>query len=265
VSEEITRRLRESAQAYRPDHARMLARVERGLAGPAVRHRTRSFTRSGPRTFLAGLATAGLLATGGFAVAGIVHGPSPSTTATTPTVSPAATPRPTQSDSASPRPTPSDSATAPGSSPTTAAGSSHPAQTTGARPQAGPLWSAGSVDRRSIAYWSQSDLVLRSTQPVTALTLELRIAQTGGVQSTGSWRTLPSDDFTVTAQEVAGALVYRWVLKPGLTLPPGQYEFAAQFNHATGLRDAGGDSYRVDARTPAGSPVAVWGGFVPTR
>ncbi|MEY9836258.1 hypothetical protein [Streptacidiphilus sp. EB103A] len=255
MSEEITRRLRESAQAYRPDRARMLARVERGLAGPVVRHRTRSFTRSGPRTVLAALATAGLLATGGFAVAGIVQGPSPSTTVTTPIVSPSATPRPT----------PSDSAAAPGSSPTTAASSSHPAQTTGARPQAGPLWSAGSVDRRSIVYWSQSDVVLRSTQPVTALTLELRIAQTGGVQSTGNWRTLPSDDFTVTVREVAGALVYRWVLKPGLTVPPGQYEFAAQFNHATGLRDAGGDSYRVDARTPAGSPVAVWGGFVPTR
>ncbi|MEZ0091797.1 hypothetical protein [Streptacidiphilus sp. EB129] len=255
MSEEITRRLRESAQAYQPDHARMLARVERGLTGPAVRHRTRSFTRSGPRTVLAGLATVGLLATGGFAVADIVHGPSPTTTVTTPNDSPSATPHPT----------PSDSATAPGSPPTTAADSSHPAQPTGARPQAGPLWSAGSVDPHSTVYWSQSDLVLKTAQPLTSLTLELRIAQTGGVQSTGSWRTLPVDDFTVTVREVGGALVYRWVLKPGLTVPAGQYEFAAQFNHATGVRDAGADSYRVDARTPAGSMAAVWGGFVPAR
>jgi hypothetical protein len=257
VSEEITRRLRASAQAYQPDHARMLARVERGLAGPAVRHRSRSFTRSGPTTVLAGLATAGLLATGGFAVADIVHGPSPSpsTTVTTPTTSP----------SPASLPTPSDIATAPDSSPTTTTGSPHPVQPTGARPQAGPLWAAGSVDPKSIVYWSQSDLVLRTAQPLAALTLELRIAQTGGVQSTGSWRTLPSDDFTVTVREVGGALVYRWVLKPGLTVPAGQYEFAAQFNHATGLRDAGADSYRVDARTQADSPVAVWGGFAPAR
>ena len=252
MSEEITRRLRESAQAYQPDHARMRARVERGLAGPAVRHRTRSFRRSGPRTVLAGLATAGLLATGGFAVADIVRGPSPTTVVTTPTDSPSATPRPT----------PSPSATSPGSTPTTTGGSSHPAQPTGPRPQAGPLWSAGSVDAHSTVYWSQSDLLLRTAQPLTALTLELRIAQTGGVQSTGSWRTLPVDDFTVTVRAVGGTLVYRWVLKPGLTVPAGQYEFAAQFNHATGVREVAGDSYRVDARTAAGPPLAVWGGFV---
>ena len=64
-------------------------------------------------------------------------------------------------------------------------------------------------------YWAQSDLTLKTAQPLTSLTVELRIAQTGGVQNTGNWRTLPSDDFTVTVQETGGALVYRWVLKPG--------------------------------------------------
>jgi hypothetical protein len=253
VSEEITRRLRESAHAYQPDRARMLARVERGLAGPAARHRTRSFTRSGPRAVLAAAATAGLLTTGGFAVADIVRGPAPTTTVTTPTGTPSATPRPTPSAPAT--------STSTGSSPTATAGGSHSAQPTGARPQAGPLWSAGSVDLHSSVYWSQSDLDLRAAQPLTSLTLEVRIAQTGDVKSTGSWSTLPSSDFTVTVRETGDALVYRWVLKPGLTIPAGQYEFAAQFNHATGVRDAAGDSYRVDARPQADSPTSVWGGF----
>jgi hypothetical protein len=255
VSEEIARRLRESAQAYQPDRARMLARAERGLAGPAIRHRTRPFTRSGPRTVLAALAAAALLATGGLAVADIIHGPAPTATVTTPSGTPSATPRPT----------PSATAASTGPSPTTTAGGSRPAQPTGARPQAGPLWSAGSADPHSTVYWSQSDLALRTAQPLTSLTLELRIAQTGGVRSTGSWSTLPSADFTVTVGESGGALVYRWVLKPGLTVPAGQYEFAAQFNHATGVRDAGGDSYRIDARTQAEFPTAVWGGFAPAR
>ncbi|MEY9871712.1 hypothetical protein ABH931_001185 [Streptacidiphilus sp. MAP12-33] len=131
--------------------------------------------------------------------------------------------------------------------------------------QDGPLWSAGSVDPHSIVYWSQSDLVLRTAQPLTSLTIELRVAQTGGVRNTGTWRTLPSDDFTVTVRQVGATLVYRWVLTPGLTVPAGQYEFAAQFNHAAGVRDAGGDSYRIDARTSGGSPVAVWGGFTAAR
>ncbi|RAG84150.1 hypothetical protein DN069_18495 [Streptacidiphilus pinicola] len=253
MSEEIKRQLRESAQGYQPDRARMLARAERALAGPAVRHRTRTFTRSGRRTVLAAVATAGLLATGGFAVADIVRGPAPTTTVTTPGGTP----------SAAPRPTPSVTVTSTGPSPTPTAAGSHPTQPTGARPQAGPLWSAGSVDAHSSVYWAQGDLQLKTAQPLTSLVVELRVAQTGDVKTTGSWSTLPSSDFTVAVREVGNALVYRWVLKPGLTVPVGQFLFAAQFNHTTGTRDAAGDSYRVDARTQAGSPVSVWGGFAP--
>jgi hypothetical protein len=75
VNEEIARRLREAAEAHRPDRARMLARVERGMAGPAVRHRARPFARSGTRVALAGLAAGGILTTGGLAVAAIVATP----------------------------------------------------------------------------------------------------------------------------------------------------------------------------------------------
>ena len=90
MNEEIARRLREAAEAHRPDRARMLARVQRGMAGPAVRHRARPFARSGTRVALAGFAAAGILATGGLAVAAIVTHSSPPATVTTPaTPSPA--------------------------------------------------------------------------------------------------------------------------------------------------------------------------------
>ncbi len=130
--------------------------------------------------------------------------------------------------------------------------------------QNGPLWSAGSVDSHSNVYWEQNNVTLKTAQPLTSLTVELRIALTGGVQSTGDWRTLPSEDFNVSVQQTGGSLVYRWVLKPGLTVPAGQHEFAAQFNHATSARSAAGDGYRIDAQGPGG-PASVWGGFVPTR
>jgi hypothetical protein len=122
------------------------------------------------------------------------------------------------------------------------------------------------VDQHSTVYWSQGDVLLRTTQPLTSLTVEIRVAQTGGVQSTGNWSTVPnSGDFTVTVRQSGNTLIYRWTLKAGPTLPAGQYLFAAQFNHATGVRDAAHDSYRVDARPQTGSPTAVWGGFTPTR
>ncbi|MEU8844356.1 hypothetical protein AB0D97_35530 [Streptomyces roseus] len=258
MNEDITRRLRDAAEAHQPDRARMLARLERGAADGTVRHRTPSLTRSWPKAALAGLAITATLATGGLAVAGIVRTPPPSDSATTP-----ANPSPTPSS----RPTPSAPTTtpaAPAPTPTTAAPVPRPTPLPSSRVQNGPLSSVGSVDPHSTVYWAQSNLTLKTTQPLTSLTVELRIAQTGGVQNTGNWRTLPSEDFIVTVQENGGALVYRWVLKPGRTVPTGQHEFAGQYNHATGVRDATDDGYRVDAQTPGGS-VAVWGRFTPAR
>ncbi|MFE3037849.1 hypothetical protein ACFXKY_40110 [Streptomyces canus] len=265
MNEDIARQLREAAAAHRPDRARMLARVQRGMAGPAVRHRARPFARPGTRVALAGLAAAGVLATGGLAVAAIVatpsQSPSPSATVTTP-----ATPSPTVS---SPHPTsrrptpvvPAPPTTPGGSRPTPSATSPSP---TVDESQNGPLRSAGSVDQRSTVYWTQSNLALKTTQPLTSLTIEIRIVQTGGVKNTGTWQTLPSDDFTVTVQETGGALVYRWVLKPGRTVPAASHEFAAQFNNGTGVRTAADDRYRVDAQSSGGS-ASVRGGFAPTR
>ncbi|MFF7948869.1 hypothetical protein [Streptomyces griseorubiginosus] len=262
MNEDIDRRLREAAEAHRPDRARMLARVERGMAGPAVRHRARPFARSGTRIALAGLAAGGILTTGGLAVAAIVAKPAPSPTVTTPAATPSPTAGSPHPTSARPTPVAPPPATAPGSShPSPSATSPSP---TADRSQDGPLRSAGSLDPRSNAYWTQSDLALRTTQPLTSLTVEIRIVRTGGTKNTGTWQTLPSDDFTVTVQEAGGALVYRWVLKPGLTVPAGSHEFAAQFNNGTGVRTVAGDGYRVDAQGPGG-PASVRGGFVPNR
>ncbi|MDX3385366.1 hypothetical protein PV682_28415 [Streptomyces niveiscabiei] len=258
---EIDRRLREAAEAHRPDRARMLARVERGMAGPAVRHRARPFAKSGTRIALAGLAATGILTTGGLAVAAIVATPAP--TVTTP-----ATPSPTISSPppASARPTPvaPPPATTPGSPRPTPPASSPSPSPTADESRNGPLWSAGSLDPKSTVYWTGSDLVLRTTRPLTSLTVEIRIVQTGGAKNTGTWQTLPDGDFTVTVQETGGALVHRWVLKPGLTVPAGSHEFAAQFNNGPGVRSAAGDGYRVDAQGPDGS-ASVRGGFVPAR
>ncbi|MER6026601.1 hypothetical protein [Streptomyces sp. NPDC001851] len=261
MNEEIARRLRDAAEAHRPDRARMLARVQRGMAGPAVRHRARPFARSGTRVALAGLAATGILATGGLAVAAIVsHSSRPATVTEPATPSPTAgSPRPT---SARPTPVAPAPATTPGSArPTPPATSPSP---TADESRSGALSAAGSVDPHSTVYWTQSNLVLKTTRPLTSLTVEMRIVQTGGVKSTGTWQTLPSGDFTVTVQEAGGTLVYRWVLKPGLTVPAGSHELAAQFNNGAGKRSAAGDGYRVDAQGPGGS-ASVRGGFVPTR
>ncbi|MFD3722331.1 hypothetical protein [Streptomyces sp. NPDC058674] len=267
MNEDISRRLREASEAHQPDRARMLARVERGTSGATVRHRTPSIGRAWPKAALACLATAAVLATGGLAVAGIVRTPPPSDTPTVPAVPSPTGPSP--STSTSPPVTPPARTSAPpgstGPAPTgTAPSGSRPTASESSRVGSGPLWSEGSVDPHSNTYWSQSNVALRNSRPLSALTLEVRIAQTGGVQNTGSWRTLPSADFTVTVQEDGGVLVYRWVLKPGRTVPAGQHAFAVQYNHAAGARSAARDSYHVDAQA-SGSSVTDRGGFTQTR
>ena len=266
MSEEISRQLREAAEAHQPDRGRILARVERGMAAATVRHRTPGIARAWPRVALAGLAAAGVLATAGLTVAGIVQTapahPDNASSATVP--APSGTPSSTDSarttDSSAPPPTPGqpDQTTA-GRSTTHDPNSATPADN---QLSDGPLSSEGSIDPHSHVYWTQSRLALTTAQPLTALTVELRIAQTGGVQTTGQWQTGPGDDFTITVQEIDGTLVHRWDLKPGRTVAAGQHVFAAQYNHPNGARDAHADSYGAQA-TAADGAHAVRGGFTP--
>ncbi|NED11732.1 hypothetical protein, partial [Streptomyces sp. SID9124] len=135
----------------------------------------------------------------------------------------------------------------------------------GLRPEDGPLWTGGVVDPHSNPYWAQSNVTLRTTEPLSALTVELRVAETGGVNSTGSWRSLPEQDFTVAVDESGGYLVYRWTLRPGRTVPAGTHTFAGQYNHAEGDRDATGDYVTAHAVRASGAEAAVGDRFGRSR
>ncbi|WP_420032976.1 hypothetical protein ACN2WE_10045 [Streptomyces sp. cg28] len=275
MSDELRRRLRAAAGAHRPDRERMLARIERGMAGPPaadVPSRGRGPAVGWVRIAGVTAGVAGALTVGGFAVGAALRpddeprqtvavSPSPAT------ASPDATARertPTASPSGSP------SASAPQRHPT----SSPPAKPSGSaddtKPPAapdpgtasdGPLWSDGSVDPGSSEYWSQSDVTFRTEDELASLTVELRVALPGGVADTGNWRSLPAEDFTVSVAEHDGFLVYRWQLKAGRTVPTGEFVFAGQYNHGAGGRDASKDTYTVSARTADGERASVGGDF----
>ncbi|GAA3966338.1 hypothetical protein GCM10022384_17410 [Streptomyces marokkonensis] len=277
--EELRARLREAAGAHEPDRARVLARVERGMAGRgqdrAGHHRaTRPPLLGWARVAGATAAVAGVLAVGGYAVASAVKDDAPPqrSVATSPTPAPSPDGTTTRAPAPPADPTPS---TAPESekAPDTSASSRQPtAPGTGAgagttEPPAwavedGPLWSDGSVDPHSNDFWAQSNITLKTGEPLTALTVELRVAQTGGVASTGAWRSLPEDDFTLTVEERDGFLVHRWKLKQGRTVPAGEWMFAGQYDHERGGRDAGGDRYSATATAGSGR-LTVKGDFAP--
>lgn len=272
VHEELRARLRESAEAHEPDRARILARIERGMATPEER-RSRKATRpplwGWVRVVTATAGVASVLAVGGYAVASAVKGeatpPADRTVVVSPTPvdSPAATSRaPSPPD----RPSPSTEGKReekPSSTP-----SKDPSPKDTAVPklpvskdeEEGPLWSDGSVDPHSNDFWAQSNLTLRTSEQLTELTVQLTIAQTGGVSSAGAWRSLPEQDFDLTVESGDGFLVYTWVLKDGRTVPKGEFVFAGQYNHERGGRDAGDDRYTMTAKA-GGEDLTVGGDF----
>ncbi|GAB2738283.1 hypothetical protein [Streptomyces bullii] len=253
VHDELRARLHEAAGTHRPDRARILARVERGMVSPARSdHRAQRPPVWGwARVVSATAAVAGVLAVGGYAVASAVkteQAPPQRRVAVsaTPTPSPEATSR------APVPPVDPEPSTAPQSRAPSAPAGRTPGTSGTARPPAagvedGPLWSDGSVDPHSNDFWAQSNITLRTTERLTALTVRLRIAQTGGVSSAGAWRSLPEDDFAFTVVERDGFLVYTWTLKEGRTVPEGEWVFAGQYDHRHGGRDAEDDRYTATA------------------
>ncbi|MEU7031023.1 hypothetical protein AB0A60_30585 [Streptomyces sp. NPDC046275] len=283
VHEELRARLRAAAEEHRPDRARILARVERGMAGQAASGRRAPRRPASGRLRFAGVAAAvaGVLAVAGFAVAAAVREeprlpqgtvsmppvPAPSPTATgRPSAGPAEpTSGPERGRTGVPRPSDGGAGTAappsrspsPGRSATTAPSAPPPVASGVAD---GPLWSDGSVDPHSNEFWAQSNVTLKTRTPLTALTVRLRIAQTGGVASTGAWRSLPEQDFSVTVEERDGFLEYTWVLREGRTVPAGEFVFAGQYDHRRGGRDAADDRYTATASTGT-ERLAVAGDF----
>ena len=231
----------------------MLVRIERGMARSDGSDRVRSLRRrtqaSWLKVSLATLAVASVTGLGGLAVAAGMQQRAPQPT--TPVVA-----VPT-GDTASATPSPRASTAKP---PATASPTPSRQPTTTAKTADGPIAARGTINRRSIIYWAQNDLTLDVAQPLTTLTVEVRIAQTGGVQYTNEWRTAPADDFTVSVAPADGFLVYRWTLKPGRTVAAVQQIFAAQYNHSPGKRDASKDTFRVET-TVAGHTFVVWGNF----
>ncbi len=124
----------------------------------------------------------------------------------------------------------------------------------------GYLWSDGKLRAGDNDYWAQSEVTVKNVKPLTQLIVELRIAKTDGVSSTGSWSTVSSDDYDVRVWEDSGALVYRWTLKSGRTLPTDTYAFVGQYNRADGDRDIGSDLYTAQG-DGSGGPVEVRGDF----
>ncbi|MFD7507269.1 hypothetical protein [Streptomyces sp. NPDC059850] len=249
---DVAAALREAADAHQPDRARMLARVTAGMADGERRYVRRVPARQWTRVVgpAAGLAAA--VAAAGIAVVttDTADGPQTVRTSTEPAAPPAGEG--------------GDTTRRPGGGTEDEAGRHTPSAfptTVGPNHLADPaVRSRGAINANSNPYWAQSDITFTNSKPLTSLTVELRVAENGGVRTTGSWSTLPAGDLAVSVRSEGGVLVYRWTLRKGATVPAGRHVFAGQYNHAEGDRDAGRDGYSASGNGPSGA-FAVRGDF----
>jgi hypothetical protein len=169
--------------------------------------------------------------------------PSPSVVATTTT--PASRPVTSRPRTDAPPSTPPTSAPTPSASLVRG----HPGDT---QAEKGSLWSDGSITEAG-----RSEVTLKAGADLTELDLTIRVSPASGLTSAGF--ETPGDTVTATVTTEAGALLYRFVLKTGATMPAGTYTFTAKYT--ADERNAADDTYEAYATSVERKRIHVYGNF----
>jgi len=249
-SDQVRGALRAEAAAHRPDRAAILAWIERGQAAvdparaPRIGHRHAAVRMAGIGMTVA--AVIGLSMAVTWAAVG-TDVPRMASNASAMAPAPASSsPRAVQTPNAASR-APSHAPRSPAASPSNK-GAQHDF-----------FRSSGVIDGHSIDNWTQSNVTVVTSHTVTALEVTVRIAGSPNLASTGAWSSVLAEFLVTGIERQPDALVYRFTLKPGVTLAPASYVFAVQYNHAS-ARDTSRDSYHLVA-TVNGTRVESTGGF----
>ena len=263
--ERIRSSLRDAAEAYQPDRQAISTRVAQGRAADRD-PRTLRRTMLGMRPAGAALAVVGVLVASGVAVrAGAdddANNADPGPAAVVPApVATGSSERPGPAGTVGTREPPAGTTGAtPPAGTTGTTGSTGAPGTPGSQPPAssppadGATWlDVGSgTGQNSVATWSQKDVKLRNTSPLTKLDVTITVPMAPGVADAGKFTDVPNADFVVTVTPSEAHITYSFVLRDGKTLSPGNYVFAAQFTHKSG-RVAGKDAYVLHAATKSAS------------
>jgi hypothetical protein len=92
----------------------------------------------------------------------------------------------------------------------------------------------------------RSDVTVDVREPLSALTVTVRLASAAGLSDQGGTHDADDAGFGITVVREQDTLVYRFELAAGTTLAPGTYVFTAKYE---GGRDAGDDTFLVTGAT----------------
>lgn len=115
-------------------------------------------------------------------------------------------------------------------------------------PTGGNVTISGRVASNTNPWYGELNVLLTNTAPVTALTIEITVQRTPGVTYSGQYTNYWGNMIAMSNTQTSSAIVYRYVLNPGQTVPPGtNWLAAAQFGGNGTPHATSGDTYRVTA------------------
>jgi len=132
----------------------------------------------------------------------------------------------------------------------------------GSTPPAPSVSATGSVAAGSGPYYTEEDVKLSTTAPLTALRLTVMVRKTAGVSYAGQYTTFPTGAVTSSHMDTGAAIVYSYDLAPGHTIPAGTYTIGSQFAGDGQAHASNQDSYNGSA-TSGGATDALSGQFQP--
>jgi endoglucanase len=120
---------------------------------------------------------------------------------------------------------------------------------------ASPLFQTSSeLSSYTNAWWGEEDLSITNQQPVTAMALQVRIANTGGITFYDQYNTYDPSFLSMSSQITPSSLLFNYVLNAGITIPTGTSGFiGSQFNAGGTARSVTNDMYTFLTLTPASS------------
>jgi hypothetical protein len=129
-------------------------------------------------------------------------------------------------------------------------------------PPSGMVTATGRVATGSSVWWSELDVILNHTAPLTALTITITVQKTPGVVASGQYSNFPGGMLLTSRTEDATRIVYSYRLATGQTLAAGSNRLvAAQFNGNGTAHPYAGDTWTVTYTTSGGTPQTVSGTF----
>ncbi|HET9173156.1 MAG TPA: hypothetical protein VFN97_27255 [Actinospica sp.] len=118
-----------------------------------------------------------------------------------------------------------------------------------------------SIGQASNPNWAELDVAVAIRQPLTALHVTVKVSKCPGLQTTDTWDTGASGQFTErTTDNADGSITYEFELVGGDQAGSGTVDFAVQFNHATTGWKPQDDTYYVSARTATSGSASSAGG-----